>query len=237
MRGRLSALWFVGLSAAAVALATVVYFGFEIGLRTDLTPETIRQTIKSWGAWGVFGSLAIMIAHSFLPFPAEFVAFANGMTYGLFWGTAITWAGAMLGAFAAFGFSRLFGRPIVVRLLSRKRVEALDNWATQHGARLLLLSRLFPFIAFNLINYAAGLSRVGWLTFAWTTGLGILPLTILMVAFGDRAELMGWEVWLLAGGGFLVALAFLKQRMLRIFHPNRGRAPHSNGAKDPGGGS
>lgn len=221
--------------AAATAIAAVVYFGLEIGLRADVTPDAIKQAVKSWGAWGVAGSLAIMVAHSFLPFPAELVAFANGMTYGPYWGTAITWGGAMLGAFAAFGLSRLFGRPIVVRLLSRQKVETLDAWAAQYGARFLLLSRFFPFIAFNLINYAAGLSRVGWFTFGWTTGVGILPLTILMVAFGDHAGLMGWEAWLLVGAGLLLGLVLLKRPMLRIFGLDRGNAMRTDDAKERSG--
>lgn len=45
--------------------------------------------------------------YTFLPFPAEFVAIANGMVHGAFWGTVITWAGAMLGAFLSFGLTRL----------------------------------------------------------------------------------------------------------------------------------
>ena len=45
-------------------------------------------------------SCLLMVLHSFVPFPAEFVAMANGMLYGPIWGTVITWSGAMLGAFA-----------------------------------------------------------------------------------------------------------------------------------------
>ena len=59
-------------------------------------------------------------------------------------------------------------------------------------------------IAFNLINYAAGLSRVRWRTFAWTTGLGILPPTVLMVAFGDALERLPWILWLLLAAVCLV---------------------------------
>jgi uncharacterized membrane protein YdjX (TVP38/TMEM64 family) len=64
-------------------------------------------------------------------------------------------------------------------------------------------------ISFNLINYAAGLTAISWWTFTWATGVGILPLTCLMVVMGDRlwsgesglwlwliaAALMGWLLW------------------------------------------
>ena len=121
--------------------------------------------ILSWGVWGVFGSICLMILHSFVPFPAEFVAFANGMTYGPLWGTAITWSGAMLGAWIAFGLARKFGRPFVERMVAKRHWHHLDDWAAKEGWQVVLVARFIPVIAFNLINYAAGLTRLTWWQF------------------------------------------------------------------------
>ncbi len=70
-------------------------------------------------------------------------------------------------------------------------------------------------IAFNLVNYAAGLTRLTWWQFLWTTGVGILPLTTLMVIMGDNIESLGWGSWLLllAGGG---VLWFVVRRKLQL---------------------
>jgi uncharacterized membrane protein YdjX (TVP38/TMEM64 family) len=66
----------------------------------------------------------------------------------------------------------------------------------QHrGAAVLLISRLIPVIAFNLINYAAGLAGISWWTFLWTTGLGILPLTALFTIMGDRLLTLPPWMW------------------------------------------
>ena len=64
------------------------------------------------------------------------------------------------------------------------------------GGRIVLISRFYPVIAFNLINYAAGISRMSWWTFFWATGIGILPLTILMVVMGDWIDVLPWWAWL-----------------------------------------
>jgi uncharacterized membrane protein YdjX (TVP38/TMEM64 family) len=61
-----------------------------------------------------------------------------------------------------------------------------------------------PVISFNLINYAAGLTAISWWTFIWATGLGILPLTFLMVLMGDRLWSSELGPWL---GLLLTALA------------------------------
>ncbi len=177
----------------------------------------IEQFIASFGHWGIVASIGLMMLHSFVPFPAELVAIANGMIYGPIWGTVITWVGAMLGAFLAFGLARRVGRPFVRRMLTRRNVQKVDDWLAHYGTGALLFSRFIPVIAFNLINYAAGLTKISWCTFAWTTGLGILPLTTLMVVMGHHIDALAWKVWLLLLAGGLV-LWLVTHRLLRHSH-------------------
>jgi uncharacterized membrane protein YdjX (TVP38/TMEM64 family) len=187
-------------------LATFAVWGFALGGLTapvpgfELSASAVEELILSWGIWGVAGSILLMVLHSFVPFPAEMVAIANGMLYGPIWGTVITWTGAMLGAYLAFGLARWLGRPFVRSVVAERHHEAIDRWAVRQGAGALLLSRFVPVISFNLINYAAGLTAISWWSFTWATGIGILPLTFLMVVMGDRlwsGEAGAW-LWLLA---------------------------------------
>ena len=85
-------------------------------------------------------------------------------------------------------------------------------------------------ISFNLINYAAGLTAVSWWTFTWATGIGILPLTFLMVAIGDglwsgAGELWPWLLAAAAAGWLLVVGAGRPP-------PRQGRGAHRRA--DPG---
>ena len=66
----------------------------------------------------------------------------------------------------------------------------------QRGGHLAFFGRFLPIISFNLINYVAGLTRMSLSTFALATGIGILPMTVLMVLMGDNIELMSWQGWL-----------------------------------------
>jgi uncharacterized membrane protein YdjX (TVP38/TMEM64 family) len=177
------------------------------------------QFIRSSGNLGILASIGLMILHSFVPFPAELLAIANGMVYGFFGGMMITWGGAMLGAFLAFGLARKYGRPFVVKFLSRQKAQKLDDWTARHGAGTLFVCRFIPVISFNLINYAAGLLRISWSTFAWTTGIGILPITILMVTLGEQMDHLPWFIWILilAGGLVLWLLMQLFARRFGIF--------------------
>ena len=97
-----------------------------------------------------------------------------------------------------------------MRLLSNEQEHRLEEWVDRLGGDALLLGRFIPAISFNLMNYGAGLAPVSWWTFLWTTGLGILPLTILMVWAGERLDKIPLWAWAL-----IVLVALL---MLVVFH-------------------
>ncbi len=160
----------------------------------ELSAAQIADTIRSWGAWAMAGSVLLMIAHSFVPFPSELIAIANGIVFGLVIGSIITWVGAMLGAIIAFALARWLGRWIVEVILPARYTARLDVWSEEQGIPVLLVSRFLPMVSFNLINYAAGLTSVSWWTFLWTTGLGIAPLTFLMVFAGEQMISGRWTL-------------------------------------------
>jgi uncharacterized membrane protein YdjX (TVP38/TMEM64 family) len=198
----------IGLVRIAAALALLLVIGFGVALwwqnaiGFSPTVEGIEAEIRSWGAWAAVGSILLMIAHSLIPFPAEFLTFANGMLFGPVWGVTVTWAGAMLGASLAFALARWLGRPFVDAMMTDDHRAAVDRWAKRQGVGVLLASRLMPLISFNVINYAAGLAPISWWTFLWTTGLGILPITTLLVVTGDQVWNGRGHVWI-----WLVAVA------------------------------
>jgi uncharacterized membrane protein YdjX (TVP38/TMEM64 family) len=203
--------------AAAAAIWAFATFEFDASI------EGTAQRIRDWGMWGVAGSIGLMVAHSFLPFPAEIIACANGLVYGAWWGAGITWVGAMLGASVAFALVRALGRPFVERMVPAGQWERMSLWSRDRGAAVLLVARLVPVIAFNLINYVAALTGISWWTFLWATGLGILPLVILLSILGDRMLAMPLWAWVLLGVLAIVAWLVLH----RWRHPLR----HADDAK------
>lgn len=176
---------------------------------TPSSASQVADQIRAWGAWGVAASIGLMILHSFVPFPAEILGVANGLVYGTIGGSVVTWSGAMMGAYLAFGLARLLGQPFVRKVVSAHALGSMDRWTEREGGWTLLVCRLIPLIAFNLINYMAGLTKVSWWTFSWSTGLGILPVTVLMAALGDQMlENSWWTISLLLLVAAIVILGF-----------------------------
>lgn len=215
-----------GFSAVGVILAAALLLLIAVGAGAwwlwpanfsfggDNTIEGAVAQIRSWGHWAALGSIILMVAHSFLPFPSEIITLANGMVFGPFWGSVITWVGAMLGAMSTFGLVRLLGRPFVHRMLSESQLRRLSEWSSRRGGMALLIGRLIPVIAFNLLNYSAALTDISWWTFIWATGLGILPLTILLNVFGDSMLTMtAWNwVWLPLGALAVLVWVLVRRR-------------------------
>lgn len=201
------------IALAAIAIVVLAALGAWIasfGIVDSI--QGAQDAIRSWGAWGIAASIALMVVHSFLPFPSEVIALANGMVYGPLWGAVITWVGAMLGASLSFALVRAFGRPLVMRLLSPASQRALEHWSVRQGGRALLAARLMPIVAFNLVNYAAALTHISWWTFLWATGLGILPLTILLSVLGENVLDMPASLWLAIVAVTLLAWLLLRHR-------------------------
>lgn len=204
----------VGLLVGATLYAK---FGFDIEW-TELH-RTLPRMIADMGMWGQLLIIGLMIVHCFVPFPAEFVAVAAGSAYGTLYGTFLTWTGAMLGAMLSFVLTRLFGQPFVEWVLPTRQKKHLDRWVEDQGAFTLLVSRFIPVIAFNLINYAAGLTKIGWWTFFWTTGIGILPLTTLMVYMGATMHTLSWQILLFVSAICIAAMALLHYGSRRFRKP------------------
>lgn len=188
------------LGALAVGLwRLLAAHGVDLGA---LEEGDVERFVRAWGAWSALASVALMVLHSFVPLPAEIIPIANGMLFGPLAGVALTWAGAMLGAVLSFALARGLGRGFVRLVVADSRLARLAQLSPRPGTLLYL--RLVPFISFNLVNYAAGLTGVSWWTFLWTTALGILPLTVAMVLLGGEILSAPRWSWALAAVALLL---------------------------------
>jgi len=138
---------------------------------------------------GMAGPLAIValmvIAILVSPIPSAPIALAAGALYGHTWGTGYIALGAELGALAAFGLARLLGRDALQRWLGSRLPSA--RLGSQNALMaIVFISRLLPFISFDVVSYAAGFTTLTWWRFALATLAGILPASYLLAHFGDE---------------------------------------------------
>ena len=148
--------------------------------------QSLQQIIDDYGQWGPLLIIILMCAAIVMsPLPSAPIALASGAAYGHFWGTVYILIGALLGAIIAFSIARMLG----YKAMKRRFGNSLKIKWLQSENHLMLaigISRLIPFISFDIVSYAAGLTSIGYLRFTLATLLGIIPASFLLAHFGSK---------------------------------------------------
>ncbi|WP_159236314.1 TVP38/TMEM64 family protein [Raoultella terrigena] len=200
-----------------VALAAALLIGWRVPAANEfiqrslaafsaLDPQAVERFIGSYGPQAALVSFALMILQAVVaPLPAFLITFANASLFGAFWGGILSWASAMAGAALCFFIARVFGREAVEKLTGKTILRSMDAFFDRYGRHTVLVCRLLPFVPFDPISYAAGLTSIRFRQFAIATGVGQLPATIVYSWAGSL--LTGGTFWLVTGLSILLALA------------------------------
>ena len=211
---------FIATAAAALLLAAVLaFYWFDPALGFAMDPNRIESIIGTAGLPAACVSIGLMVLHSFVPLPAELIAIANGMVFGFWLGLAVTWAGAMAGAWLAYFVGLALGRPVLLKIAREDQVARAEGLMARHGVISLLVMRLIPVASFNLVNYAAGALKTDAWTFGWTTAIGILPVSILSVLAGSHMVALPWQWNVVIFAGLVAAAIAGKLLLQRLASP------------------
>lgn len=184
--------WF---KVALLVLPIVLYFAIPsfreainqaTGLLSKVDVAAAREYILSFGIWAPIVSFFLMVFQSLAaPLPAFVITFANAGLFGWVKGAALSWSSAMVGALLCFAIARVYGRNVVEKFTTRSALKEVDIFFERYGKWAILIARLLPFVSFDVVSYAAGLTGMGLWEFIWATGLGQLPATLVYSYVGD----------------------------------------------------
>ena len=139
----------------------------------------VKQFISSYGVYAAVISFALMVLQSIVaPLPAFMLTFANANLFGWWQGAILSWSSAMAGAAVCFYIARILGRDVAERLTSKAGLSQIDEFFEKYGNNTILICRLLPFVSFDYVSYAAGLTSMSFWDFFLATGIGQLPATI-----------------------------------------------------------
>ena len=155
---------------------------FKMFASGDFT--VVRDFVASYGVYAALMSFLLMIFQSIAaPLPAFLITFAN----------------AMAGAAICFYIAKILGRDVAEKLTSKTGLEQIDTFFERYGKNTILICRLLPFVSFDIVSYAAGLTSMSFVSFFVATGIGQLPATIVYSYVGG----------MLTGGAKLLVTALL----------------------------
>ena len=159
----------------------------------------VNFLVDTIGSMGYFGIFALMfLESSFFPFPSEivmipagFLAFKGDMNLALVIITGIL--GSLAGAWFNYILASKFGRTLLLKFMSKEKVEKLENFFERHGHISTFTGRLIPGIR-QYISFPAGLANMNPLKFSLYTSLGagiwVTILTLLGYFLGANEDLI-----------------------------------------------
>jgi len=201
-RAGVKLLW---LLAAALALAaawrwTPLQHWLDVGTLIE-TAEHLKtapyRPLIVIAAYLVGGALVV---------PITLLLVVTVLTFGPWEGTLYALLGAQLSAMLTYGAGRLMGRDFIRRFAGR-RVKRLSRRLGGSGILAVFAVRLLPIAPFTLVNLIAGASHIRATDFAVGNLLGLLPGTLALALFTDRASAVVREPGLPAVLLLVVAVA------------------------------
>lgn len=170
--------------------------------------DKMHDFIASYGKQAMLVSGLLMVFQSIMaPLPAFFITLTNANLFGWWQGCILSWVSSMAGAALCFWIARLLGRDVVERICTKGALKQIEDFFDKYGKKCILIARLLPFISFDVVSYAAGLTSMSFWGFFVATGIGQLPACIVYSYVGGM--LTGGAQKLFIGLLCLFALAIL----------------------------
>lgn len=217
-RGKIVLLGIIVLLAAVYFFVepvnTTMNTVFKMFAGGDFT--VVKEFVASYGVYAALVSFALMILQSVAaPLPAFLLTFANANLFGWWQGAILSWTSAMAGAAMCFYIARVLGRDVVAKITSKAGVEQIDEFFEKYGKNAILICRLLPFVSFDYVSFAAGLTSMSFGSFMVATGIGQLPATLIYSYVGSM--LTGGAKVMVTGLMILFALSALVVTFKKVY--------------------
>lgn len=191
--------------------------------------DAVIAFIRSYGPYAAAISFFLMMFQSVAaPLPSFLLTFANAAVFGWWQGAILSWTSAMAGAAMCFMIARVAGRDAVVKITSEAALKSMDEYFERYGSNTILICRLLPFVSFDFVSYAAGLTSMGMVPFLIATGIGQLPATLVYSYVGGM--LTGGTKLFVTALLIMFAISGMVVLIRRIY--NEKHSPSDDGRKE-----
>jgi uncharacterized membrane protein YdjX (TVP38/TMEM64 family) len=191
----------VAIYGAALVLALAV----ALSAGWVPSPDEARDWGEGLGDVAYFAFVPLFVVANFV-ITWPILAGAAGLLFGTAAGTPLALAGVTAAALTQMFIARRLAAGHHGNLLPG-RTRAVEEFLTRHGAVAVLETRIVPLLPYGLVNFSAGLTRLGFRDMALGTVVGAAPKVFAYVALGGSLSDLG-SPEALGAIALLVALGF-----------------------------
>ncbi len=187
----------------------------------------LEAWFQDFGVWAHLLFVIAFVVLAMFPIPSTLWVLLGGSLFGPLVGTVLSVFSATVAAVLAFVIGRFLARDYV-KARAGPRVRQVMRGVEAEGWRVVAMTRLIPIFPFAPTNYALGLTGIRLQSYAWATGIALIPNLAAYTWLGHatRQAISGAESLIQILLGVLALIALL------LFLPGFIRRLKSNGAVD-----
>lgn len=185
----------------------------------------LKTFLESLGPFSFIGFIFLQVIQVVAaPIPGEVTGFLGGYIYGTHLGIVLSTIGLTLGSLCAFILSRIFGRPLVGKIVKRETIERFDytlKSKNHRAAFLIFLLFLIPGFPKDYLCYILGLGPMSIKEFLIISTAGRFSGTVLLTLGGTYIRKQQYyQFFVLLGVTVVILLLSItyRDKIERLFH-------------------
>jgi uncharacterized membrane protein YdjX (TVP38/TMEM64 family) len=168
-------------------LALLVILAVSIILFNLIGEDKIQKWVSMGGIWGPILFICIhALSIIFAPFEGSFLMFSSGRIFGNYW-LAVFYVivAGFLGSSVNFWLARKFGQKVVKKVAGKKALAVINEYSQKVNEHPVWLVPLMATGLFDIVSYAAGLSKIKYRNFLIAISLSSIINVPIYVAVGN----------------------------------------------------
>lgn len=156
----------------------VIYLVFLAGISYfEITQEGIQNYFAKFGVFAVVIFFFAVVIISMTPLPDSPIVAAGIIIMGVPLGFVMIWLSLVVSGMINFTIAKRLGRNFVQNYFPES-IKYADRFAQENGIEAVIIARIFTFVTFDMISYAAGITSMPYFKYFIALVIGILPIAI-----------------------------------------------------------
>ena len=175
-----------------VVLVLIIILGYilirDFNSIKKINLKVIEDYIESFGSASIAVFLVISIIRPLaVVIPITLITLIAGSIYGPFYGLILAMISTYISSSIAFYISRYLGKSFIEKII-KKRADKINLKIGNNGFKIIFFMRLSGVFPFDILSYAAGLTKVRYRDFILASILGSFLETFSIVYLGHNIK-------------------------------------------------
>lgn len=178
-------LWAIVFIAGIIFSTTYIFFHLGIAKSIERMQEILFY--EDFSFLNILFFLSLFVVRNIFFIPISLLLALGGTLFGVWLGLLLCGIGEIIGGTIGFFFARYYGRTFF-KSEQVPLLDIIDKKVETHGFLTIFVLRLLPILPFDLINFAAGLSRIRFSSYFYATSISIWPDCLFFVLLGSSVK-------------------------------------------------